>query len=125
MVGLNPRSAWESGVRLYALDIAEHLYNYLKECDTLPQNGAEVERVLLNGAKDWKQYSWGGSALCYDGDIANRLCSSSELKKTENGAKKPNPSEEWLDTQARALYQAAILVKTAYRNALNGFHNCK
>jgi hypothetical protein len=33
------------------------------------------------------------------------------LKKTRNGEKKPNGNEEWLDVQARALFQAAQRIK--------------
>ena len=66
--------------------------------------------VLLNGAESWSQYSWGGCSLCYDGDIAKRLCTPSELKRTRSGECRPNSREEWLDTQARALIQAANLI---------------
>ena len=31
---------------------------------------ATVKAAALNGARDWSEYSWGGSALVYDGDIA-------------------------------------------------------
>lgn len=72
---------------------------------------------MLNGADSWIQYSWGGCSLIYDGDIAERLCSPSELKKTRNGERKPNGNEEWLDTQARALYQASLQVASALKYA--------
>lgn len=49
----------------------------------------------------------GGCSLIYDSDIAERLCCPSELRKTHNGERRPNSKEEWLDTQARALTQAA------------------
>ena len=70
-------------------------------------NTAEFKEWLKNGASDWDQYSWGGSSLIYNSDIAERLCCPSELKKTRNGERRPNSREEWLDTQARALRQAA------------------
>ena len=66
-----------------------------------------MKAQLLNGASDWSQYSWGGCSLIYDGDIAERLCTPSELKKTRNGERRPNSREDWLDVQARALYQAS------------------
>lgn len=53
--------------------------------------------------------------MIYNADIAERLCCPSELKKTRNGERRPNNREEWLDTQARALYQAASRVVNAYR----------
>ena len=66
--------------------------------------------MLLNGADDWKQYSWGGCSFIYDGQIAENLATPSELKRTDDGRLKPNKNEEWLDTQARALYQAFRLI---------------
>lgn len=104
------RSAWDKGVTQYALELVEQLSEqinggYFEELDlTEPK---KVRAALLNGAADWSQYSWGGSALIYNGDIAERLCNPSELKKTRNGERRPNSREEWLDVQARALYQAA------------------
>lgn len=104
------RSAWGKGVTQYALELVEQLGEqinggYFDELDLTESK--KVRAALLNGAADWSQYSWGGSALIYDGDIAERLCCPSELKKTRNGERRPNSREEWLDTQARALFQAA------------------
>lgn len=97
---LNPRSAWNRGVMRYALE----LINTVKI-------GEEItEKRLLNGARNWKEYSEGGCALIYDELICRRLCSPSEIKKTRNGERRPNKQENWLDTQARALFQAAQLI---------------
>lgn len=104
------RSAWGKGVTQYALEMVEQLGEqinggYFEELDLTESK--KVRAALLNGATDWSQYSWGGCSLIYDSDIAERLCSPSELKKTRNGERRPNSREEWLDTQARALFQAA------------------
>lgn len=104
------RSAWDKGVTKYALELVNQLGEqvnggYFEELDLTESK--KVRAALLNGAADWSQYSWGGSSLIYDGDIAERLCCPSELKKTRNGERRPNSREEWLDTQARALFQAA------------------
>lgn len=104
------RSAWDKGVTQYALELVEQLGEqinggYFEELDLTESK--KVRAALLNGAADWSQYSWGGSALIYNSDIAERLCNPSELKKTRNGERRPNSREEWLDTQARALFQAA------------------
>ncbi|MBR6448296.1 MAG: hypothetical protein IKS74_07510 [Methanomicrobium sp.] len=112
----NPRSAWDKGVKKYAIGI-------IKDFDYESDNGGIIpnnfgEKYLLNGARDWKQYSWGGSSYAYDGDIAKMLCSPSELKKVrykEGGFRKPNRDEEWLDVQARALSQASRLILYSYR----------
>lgn len=104
------RSAWDKGVTQYALELVDQLGEqinggYFEELDLTESK--KVRAALLNGAADWSQYSWGGCSLIYDSDIAERLCSPSELKKTRNGERRPNGREEWLDTQARALFQAA------------------
>lgn len=104
------RSAWDKGVTKYALELVEQLgeqinNGYFDELN-LPEP-KKVRAALLNGAADWSQYSWGGCSLIYNSDIAERLCNPSELKKTRNGERRPNSREEWLDTQARALFQAA------------------
>lgn len=108
------RSAWDKGVRLYALELIDSLEGYSEYEGREPADLAECKSWLLNGARDWNQYSWGGSALVYDSDIAERLCTASELKKTRNGERRPNAREDWLDTQARALYQAAARVTRAF-----------
>jgi len=99
------KSAWGKGVLLYAYELVEAL-----EEETLPASKLELEAVLLNGAADWSQYSWGGSSLIYNGDIAERLCTPSELKRKRGGELAPNSREQWLDVQARALAQAADLI---------------
>lgn len=111
---LKTRSAWERGVKEYAAELVEELREAIEggyEYDEDIKAPKLLERMMLNGAADWAQYSWGGCALIYDGDIAERLCCPSELKKTRNGERRPNSREEWLDTQARALYQAANKIR--------------
>ena len=97
------RSAWDKGVTKYALELVEQLGEQI--------NGGYFEELDLTEFKKVRaalsQYSWGGCSLIYDSDIAERLCNPSELKKTRNGERRPNSREEWLDTQARALFQAA------------------
>ena len=93
------RSAWKAGVIQYAFDIINCMGD--KEI---------TEKNLLNGADNWKEYSYGGCALIHDVDICHRLCTPSEIKKTKDGERRPNKQECWLDTQARALYQSAQLI---------------
>lgn len=92
------KSAWKKGVELYAEELREFL----------AENGLAATREnLLNGASDWKQYSYGGCSLIYDWEIAERLCSPSMLLRKDNGRLPPSRDESWLDCQARALSQAA------------------
>jgi hypothetical protein len=93
------RSAWSRGVKDYAVDLIDGL-------EGLPV----TKENLLNGADNWKAYSYGGSAFIYDADIAEALCNPSELKRTKNGDRQPNRNESWLDVQARALHQACNLI---------------
>ena len=99
------RSAWERGVVAYAESMLDELE---PEEELHPRT---VEKALLNGAPSWHDYSWGGCALIYDRDIAERLCCPSELRRTRGGERRPNAAEEWLDTQARACFQAAHRIK--------------
>lgn len=109
------RSAWERGVIGYALEILDQVEERSSYEGKEPESIQELNDYMLNGAEDWKQSSWGGSYEIYDGDIAERLCNPSELKKTRNGERRPNSREEWLDVQARALFQAANKIKKLYR----------
>ena len=112
------RSAWDRGVTAYAMDLVDGLEEAAAYEGRIPEPGKECKEWMLNGARDWDQFSWGGSSLIYDSDIAERLCTPSELKKTRHGERRPNSREEWLDTQARALYQAANRVAKLYPERL-------
>ncbi|HZK45083.1 MAG TPA: hypothetical protein VFD34_02475 [Clostridia bacterium] len=108
-----PRSAWGLGVKVYAEELAEELAEaihggYFTE-DKLTDR-SELKKQMLNGADSWDEYSWGGCALVYDGDIAQRLCTPSEYARSNAGWRRPNSREEWLDAQTRALSQAASMI---------------
>lgn len=117
-------SAWGRGVNKYVRELIDGL-DKQKE----PENVYDLKRMLLNGARDWSQYSYGGCSLIYNCDIAERLCTPSELKRTSYGDRRPNASEEWLDVQARALAQAASKIISAFaaikkmQAAANSFHH--
>jgi hypothetical protein len=98
----SPRSAWGRAVKTYAIELLDGL------------DGEYCAVALLNGAENWKAYSFGGCSLIYDTEIAERVCSPSELKRKRGGELAPNATESWLDCQARALSQAARLIS---RNA--------
>ena len=106
------RSAWDRGVHAYAVELIASLDD---SADL--SNERLLSKALLAGASDWQQYSEGGCALVYDADIAERLCSPSALKRCKGGERQPNARETWIDCQARALAQAASLVRRAYRIA--------
>ena len=104
------RTAWRKGVRSYALEM-------VCNAEGPPLAGvADLKKELLNGAANWREYSYGGCALIYDADIAERLCSPSDYRKTREGERAPNSRETWLDCQARALGQAATLIASALKS---------
>ena len=114
------RSAWSRGVTAYAVDMLQQVADNYKDGYISADDLATLttaEAAALSGARDWSEYSWGGCALVYDGDIAAALCTPSELKRTRNGERRPNSREEWLDVQARALHQAFRRMYGAIRAA--------
>lgn len=109
------RSAWSRGVKAYAVELVEDLDD---SADL--SNEVMLQNALLNGAQSWAQYSEGGCALCYDADIAERLCSPSELKRNKWGMLPPNGRENWLEVQARALWQAHKVIEAEWRKLERG-----
>ena len=101
------RSKWLKGVYDYALELVEERDHTRLSQAIEKGDRAKIKKCLLNGAESWSEYSWGGCSLIYDGDICERLATPSEQKRTDYGRLNPNRNEQWLDTQARALYQAA------------------
>jgi hypothetical protein len=99
------RSAWRRGIKDYAAELLEDLPD-----DQEFFGSPSDEKILLNGADDWSQFSYGGCSLIYDQDIAERLCTPSEYKRSREGERRPNARESWLDCQARALFQASNLI---------------
>lgn len=111
---LNPRSAWQKGVKEYAEELICELEEYADYNGTLGTisalNSTDFEHICLNGADNWSAYSYGGSSLIWNEDIAKTLCTPSGLKRTKNGQNDPNSRETWMDVQARALRQAFDLL---------------
>lgn len=104
------RSAWSRGVKEYARELLAQTEERAEHENREPGSATELKQWMLNGAQNWQQYSEGACSLIYNEDIAKRLCTPSELKKTRNGQKSPNVTEDWITVQARALQQAANLI---------------
>lgn len=98
------RSAWARGVKQTALDM-------LKDIDGEISSAKDA----LNGADSPEEWAYGGCGLIYDGDIAELLCTPSELRRTKGGQRQPNSRESWLDVYARAAFQAYQLIKVVLR----------
>ncbi|WP_428060235.1 hypothetical protein [Candidatus Avelusimicrobium stercoris] len=112
---LTPRSAWNQAVLSDAVDLVQNL-----NCSEVPNSWEALRALLLNGARNWQEYSYGGCALVYDEDIARHYCTNAELRKVTRAdgtiSDRANAAETWLDVQARALSQAAILIREAVGN---------
>lgn len=110
-----PRSAWGKGVKKYAIGLLEDVKDWKGGEYNLDL--ANYKKIILNGASDWKEFSYGGMEFIFNRDIAKRLCTKAELAKTHNGDLRPNAREDWLDVQARALRQADMLIRKAIASA--------
>ena len=91
------------------LDDAIDLLDNLKETSYQINTMKDVRKALLNGAQNWDQYSYGGCALIYDGDIADHYLS--EDKKKDFKFKRGPEKGCWngiklLDFQATCLREA-------------------
>lgn len=111
----NPRSAWGKGVKEYAIELLNEVKG--DKGGSFDLNTGNYRKILLRGADDWKHFSYSAMTLFYNEDIARRLSNKTELKLTKNGLRRPNPREEWLDTQARALFQADGMIRSAIISA--------
>ena len=126
------RSRWDRAVIEDAEEmIAEVIENLKDTPDEAPRDltalTAELLNVSVSTLRSWggddghngvrslyqcaHESSWGGSHLCYNSDIARHYCTPSELKRTRDGARRPNARDEWLDVQARAIYQALSKIR--------------
>lgn len=63
----------------------------------------ELQSILLNGADNWTQYSYGGSALVYNDDIERHY-----LVKDEYGILN---GSQLLEMQADCLYEAYKIIR--------------
>ena len=99
-------SAWKRGVIDTAIDML-----CMIDDDDITCNSS-----FYNGADSAINASYGGSFLVYDGDIAIRFCTTSELKRKKGGELSPNSRETWLDVQARAIFQARKLIIRILKN---------
>ena len=104
-----PRSAWDKGVKKYALELSNNLKEMYGD-EELPSEWSELLSAMLNGANSWRVYSIDGFSLIYDEDIAARLCTPSVLKRKRGGALQPNSKQSWLGVQATALRNASWLI---------------
>lgn len=105
------RSAWGRAVNEYAYELAERI----EEGEEFKDINSLV-KALLNGARDWREYSEGGCSLISDYEIAKRLCTPSEFKKKKYGKLPPSRGMSWIELQARALSMASSIVTSNFKS---------
>lgn len=107
--GEKGRSQWKRAVKLYEKELYESVFGMsgkvlvkafaFADYDTIKKN---IKELLLNGGKDWEQFSRSGNSLCYDRDIEERLLPPSQRGRYGG--------ERLLAMQAEALEEAARIV---------------
>ena len=111
-----PRGAWNIGVKEYAESLL---------CDgdisSSESFGSvkELEKALLDGCENWKDYSYNGMSLIYNYHICQALCPISLQRRKQFGMLPPNSQESWLDVQARALFQAGVVIARVFVDLQN------
>lgn len=101
------RGRYQKALYEYAWELVDNIAdNYETTAEELEhmENITDLKELALNGSKDWNQYSWGGSSLCYNYDILTRLFCPSFVKRHENSD--TVRGLHLLDLQAIALSRA-------------------
>lgn len=115
LAAFKSRSAWDKGVKKIAEGLVDKYEEIVRDWEGSDPVPPLTEKTVLNGATGWEQYCYGGCAMVYDREIAETLCTPSELRRTEFGRKAPNSRETWMNVQVRAHVQAWLLIKWCTR----------
>ena len=108
-------SAYKRGIKKYTDELLDNLEEMAHIYKRLPKDENELEEWLLKGAMNWENYSYRGYSLKFNRQIAERLCTPSELKKKEGGRLAPSRREGWLDVQTKALIDAYCRIWWKFR----------
>lgn len=110
------RGQWNKATAYYADFLLD---SYIEICKWCADQNAAIPALsldlVLNGASGWHQYSYGGCALVYNGDIAKVVFTPAQFAEWEQGRKVT--AEPLLDIQARALAAGWRVLKSAQRYA--------
>lgn len=110
------RGQWNKATAYYADFLLD---SYIEICKWYADQNEAIPALsldtVLNGASGWHQYSYGGCALVYNGDIAKVVFTPAQFAKWEQGRKVT--AEPLLDIQARALAAGWRVLKSAQRYA--------
>ena len=108
-------SAYKRGIKKYTDELLDNLEEMARIYKRLPKDENELESWLLKGARNWENYSYRGYSLKSNRQIAERLCTPSELKKKDGGRIAPSRHDNWFNEQARALNYACLRIKDKFR----------
>lgn len=97
------RSCWSRGVASLIRDYAE---NVLGDHDGEIISAIDFYKLWNRGADSLRDAVYGGSFDIWNYDIAKRLCTPSDLKKSNEGMRSPNKRQEWIDVELIAVQQA-------------------
>lgn len=97
------RSYWRRGVASLIRDYGEEV---LQEHDGEIISARDFFKLWNCGNDSLRDAVYSGSFDIYNYDITKRLCTPSELKKSNEGMRSPNKRESWLDVEIKAMYQA-------------------
>lgn len=103
------RSPYRQGIQIQAVEMLQELSE--KGFPNEYSSVKELKEALLNGAKDFKEWTYSGFGLIYDTDIAARFCGPKELKRVQNGLRDPHKGSTWIDMYAQAVNEAYKLIK--------------
>lgn len=110
------RGQWNKAISYYANFLLD---SYKDICAWCAENANPIPdlslETVLNGALGWMDYSYGGCALVYDGDIAKVVFTEAQFTKWQQG--RNVTAEPLLDIQARALAAGWRVLKSAQRYA--------
>ena len=108
-------SAYKRGIKKYTDELLDNLEEMARIYKRLPKDENELESWLLKGAMNWENYSYRGYSLKFNRQIAERLCTPSELKKKDGGRLAPSRHDNWFNEQAKALNYACLRIKSKFR----------
>lgn len=106
-----PRSAWNKGVKQWALDLLDGMQQDDKVEFT---SVTSLLYEALSGSLDWKQYCYDDKGIISDYSIVEAFCTPTEKQRyiSRLGAlRAPNANETWMDVQVKAASQAWDLIE--------------
>lgn len=97
------RSYWNRGVASLIRDYGDEV---LGEHDGEIISARDFYKLWNCGAETLRDAVYDGSFDIWKYDIAKRLCTPSKFKKSNEGMRRPNKRQDWIDVELIAVQQA-------------------